>query len=110
MSSWRCTPSPDNSFGFKHTCCAASSVTDFINQMIESLCPVQTSLTGRSASSRSSGGSGMRGSKLLRLLHGDSSKLLTMVTGCLHVTLPGASPAGTGVPASGCDWAGAAGS
>lgn len=72
----------------------------------------QTWLTGRSASSRSRGGSGKCGSKLLRRRHGDSSEyvMVVAVTGGLHVTLPGASPAGTGVLAHGCDWAVAAGS
>lgn len=69
-----------------------------------------TSLTGKSASSRSRGGSGMWGSKLLRRRHGDSSELLMVVTGGSRVTLPDASPAGTGVLACGCDWAVAAGS
>lgn len=67
----------------------------------------QTWLTGRSASSRSRGGSGKCGSKLLRRRHGDSSGYVTVVAA---VTLPGASPAGTGVLAHGCDWAVAAGS
>lgn len=62
-----------------------------------------TSLTGRSATSRSRGGSGTWGSKLLRRRQGDSSESKS-------VTLPGESPAGTGVLACGCDWAGAAGS
>lgn len=57
----------------------------------------------------------MWGSKLLRLRHGDSStsNVVTGATGGTQgegVTLPGASPAGTGVPASGRGWAAAAGS
>lgn len=70
----------------------------------------QTSLTGRSASSKSRGGSGMWGSKLLRRRHGDSSELVIEVTGGWHITLPDASPAGIGVLVCGCDWAVAAGS
>lgn len=70
----------------------------------------QTSLTGRSASSKSRGGSGMWGSKLLRLRHGDSSELVIVVTGGWHITLPDASPAGIGALVCGCDWAVAAGS
>lgn len=70
----------------------------------------QTSLTGKSASSKSRGGSGMWGSKLLRRRHGDSSEKMMVVTGCWHVTLPDAFPAEKGVLACGCDWAVAAGS
>lgn len=122
MSLWRCILSSANSFGLKTNACP------FLNTCSAQFPPLicqhptrwavfklssstaQTSLTGRSASSRSRGGSGMWGSKLLRLRHGDSSELSMAVAGGSQVTLPGASPAGTGVLACGCDWAVAAGS
>lgn len=105
---WKPTPALLN------TCCALfppylrSLHPD--KHVLTSSSTAQTSLTGRSASSRSRGGSGMWGSKLLRRRHGDSSELLMVVAGGSQVTLPGASPAGTGVLACGCDWAVAAGS
>lgn len=53
----------------------------------------------------------MWGSKLLRRRHGDSSsEILIVVAGGTWLTLPGVSPAGTGVLACGCDWVVAAGS
>lgn len=70
----------------------------------------QTWLTGRSASSRLRGGSGTRGSKLLRRRHGDSPALRMAVDAGPQLTPPGASPAGTGALAGGCDRAAAGGS
>lgn len=69
-----------------------------------------TWLTGRSASSRLRGGSSTRGSKLLRRRHGDSPELRMVAGAASRVTSPGGSPAGTGVPAGGCDRAAAGGS